>query len=453
MCLLVDSVNEPPQPSPSPSVTSSPNPPIPDLSITPLQGDLASRFSRGERVMFTNDGDADRDAGVAAFSRGDYSLAIQSFNRSVSNLRNEPEAQIYLNNAMARDHGNPYVLAAVVPIENRGNVAKEMLRGIADAQTRFNEDNGYNGRLLEILIVNDGNNEAFAAQVAQELVAMPDILGVIGHNSSEASLAALPVYEQAEMPMISPTSTSLELKGNSFYRTVPSNQALGEKLASYVANRLRSQQAVIFYADGNYSTSLRDEFTVSFREYGGDVVNSINLSTTDFDPNAAIQDVSNQSRIAILLPSTEMIPRAISVATANAELPDPLILLGGDSLYDERTLVNGGRSVEGLILAVPWFANTAYAARAGSRWGGRVSWRTASSYDATQALLRALPDTSSPSEVLERLNAVELPPSETSGTLLKFTESGDRTEEPLLVKATRGGSRPVGTSLGFELAE
>ncbi|MFM6221874.1 MAG: ABC transporter substrate-binding protein, partial [Dolichospermum sp.] len=104
---------------------------------------------------------------------------------------------------------------------------------------------GFNGRLLEIVIANDDNKKQ-AQQVAQQLVKDTSILGIIGHNSSDATKEALPEYEKAQLPIISPTSTSVLLNSPVFFRAVYSDASGGQKLAKYAYQNLQLKKAVIF---------------------------------------------------------------------------------------------------------------------------------------------------------------------------------------------------------------
>ncbi|MEC4814009.1 MAG: ABC transporter substrate-binding protein [Scytonema sp. PMC 1069.18] len=171
-------------------------------------------YSSGDRILFKDKSNPEQDRGVEAFKARDYVKAQTYFEKAVQRDRQnppvEPELQVYLNNAKARQVGSPLLLAAVLPVDVRKDQAKEMLRGIADAQTQFNDSGGANGRLLEVLIANDANNPKRAASVAQKLASNSAILGVIGHNASNASKAGLEKYENSNPPlaMISPTSTS-----------------------------------------------------------------------------------------------------------------------------------------------------------------------------------------------------------------------------------------------------
>ncbi|MFM6371830.1 MAG: ABC transporter substrate-binding protein, partial [Dolichospermum sp.] len=167
------------------------------------------------------------------------------------------EVVIYYNNALARKAGSPFTLAVVVPIGTNSSDAQEILRGVAQAQNQFHDKKGFNGRLLEIVIANDDNKKQ-AQQVAQKLVKDTSILGIIGHNSSDATKEALPEYEKAQLPIISPTSTSFLLNSPVFFRAVYSDESGSRKLAEYTYKNLQSKKAVIFANPNSlYSDSIR----------------------------------------------------------------------------------------------------------------------------------------------------------------------------------------------------
>ncbi|MFM6077164.1 MAG: ABC transporter substrate-binding protein, partial [Dolichospermum sp.] len=188
-----------------------------------------------------------RNQGIAAFKNGNYQQAANLFPQAIKANQNDPEVVIYYNNARARQQGSPFTLAVVVPIVQgtNSNDDQEILRGVAQAQNQFNNNKGLNKRFLEIVIANDDNTKS-AQQVAQQLVKDNSILGVIGHNSSDATQEALPEYEKASLAIISPTATSILLKSSVFFRAVYSDQVTGTKLAEYTFNNLKLKRAVIF---------------------------------------------------------------------------------------------------------------------------------------------------------------------------------------------------------------
>lgn len=429
--------------------------------------------SSGEDILFREERNLDQERGVEAFKKGDYERAKTYFERAKNNRPNDPEPQIYLNNTLARKQGNPYKLAVVVPVDNKTTSAYEMLRGVADAQTKFNQKGRANERLLEIIIVNDRNEPNVSQKVAQQLAANKDIIGVIGHNASQASLAALPAYEKNGLAMISPTSTSTDLKSEVFFRTVSSDDEAGKKLAKY-AHENGHDQVIVFYDKGNnkeqdrgknYSISLKDAFTKEFEDLGHKVIKYIDVNDSEIDIKKEILDTikNKNTNTFVLLPSTKTTPLAIRIAKENAKLPSgkKVVLLGGDSLYNPKTLSDGKSAIEGLVLVVPWANHyTQYAEDAERRWKGRISWRTATSFDAAQAFIKGIKELErkqkkvSRKNILDELESVYLPAEEgenyeTSGDKLKFWADGNPDRKVSLVKVCNKGKHSVKNAGGL----
>lgn len=459
LLVLCSSSDDPPNPDPGSEPNPNPTPDNTDLRQGLYDWD-PGRFSWGNRTLFAGLGNRPRDEGIESFKKGDFQAASESFARAVDGDRNDPEVLIFENNALARAKGDPFTLAAVVPANNRLKSAQEMLRGVAMAQDQFNASGGIEGRLLEIVIANDGNDPGDAGQVAQALIEDDSILGVVGHNSSSASEAGLAEYEQADLAMISPTSTSTSLIGDTFFRTVPSDAAAGERLAQYVISEVGLDKTVVFYnPNSSFSESLQASFEERFAELGGEAI-IVDISDSGFDAGIAISTAAlqDQTKAALLFPNTDYTSVAIEIARANAKLPEAqkLELFGGDSLYGIDTLTAGGESVEGLIIAVPWFASSPAVAdfsnRGQQQWGGPVNWRTAMSFDATQAFISALSPSASRDSVLEGLREVSLAANETSGEAFSFTVDGERQSDPILVEVVRGSVNQVpGSEFGYEL--
>ena len=420
-----------------------------------------SRISRGNSIFFSEITNTYRDQGIRAFQQGNYQKAITLFQQAVDANKNDPEVLIYYNNALARKQGYPFTLAVVVPLDKNQddrNNGKEILRGVAQAQEQFKQKNGLNGRLLEIVIANDSNKEK-AKEVAQELTKDSSILGVIGHNSSDATRAAIPEYEKAKLAVISSTSTSIFLNNPVFFRAVNSDESAGKTLAEYTYKTLKLKKAVIFAnLNSPYSNSIREVFTNQFEKLGGEVVRKplIDLTASIFDPEKEVAKSvyanNAMAEAALLFPDTRSTNIAINTAkeitkrnerlkTKNPPRPE-LKMLAGDTLYTNETLTSGGNNVEGLIIAVPWFRETSqaksFAEKSARKWGGDISWRTATSFDATQALIKTLSNNATRDTVLRDLENVSLSASETSGYPLRFTSEREREGQSILLQIKGG---------------
>ncbi|AUB39627.1 ABC-type branched-chain amino acid transport system, periplasmic component [Nostoc flagelliforme CCNUN1] len=416
--------------------------------------DPSVNLSNGDRTFFAIINNAYRDQGIESFKNGNYEAAVKLFRQAVQADRTDPEVLIYYNNALAREKGNYFTLAVVVSADNNTNFAQEILRGVAQAQQEFNNKDGLNGRLLSIIIANDGNGKEpeKAKQVAAELVKTNSLLGVIGHNYSEATKAALTEYENVGISVISPTSSNTSLhKSNVFFRTVPSDAAMGEKLAKYAINNLNLTRVVIFKSTSFFSESMTQEFQNNFEELGGKIVRQIDLTERTLNAQKEVKlSLANQAQAAILIPDRQYTDVALDIAKANNNIINSsknqkkpgLKLLGANTLYSDETLSKAGKAVEGLIAVVPWFRDAAqakeYAQKAKKLWKSNVTWRTASSYDATQAFIQDLSSDSNRTTILASLENAKFSVNETSGYPLKFSDEGERETEPILVQIKGG---------------
>ena len=344
--------------------------------------------------------------GADYFDRKQYPEAIALFKNAIDGDRTDPIAQIYFNNSKARlqskETSKPsYKIAVVVAYsgnEFHVDASKHVLRGIADAQTQFNENNGKDGRWLEIVVVNDKNQSGIAKEVAEYLAQNSDILAVIGHHSSEGTQAALGVYEENLIAIVSPTSTSSKLCSKNFFRTIGSTKAIASKYVSYIKDYLNKDYlnldrvAIFYHKDNEYSQILKDDFTEAFQGQGGKITELLDMTDPLLDLDEAIKNCKVE--IALVLPSIETNCVAIAIANKNAKQPQPpkLQLLFATSLPENSTLEKGGAAVEGVVLVSPSLVKESkYMQYAKDRWQQPdLNWRVVTAYNATQAIIEAI---------------------------------------------------------------
>ncbi|MBD2744394.1 ABC transporter substrate-binding protein [Coleofasciculus sp. FACHB-1120] len=415
------------------SVQSSPVP----IAPSPI----SPRISIGEKSLVTANANSEKQAGVQAFASGDFASAIANFQSSLQANRNNPEALIYLNNARIGKQIS-YTIAASVPIGTDVNGALEMLRGVAQAQTEINQAGGIKGIPVKVAIANDDNNPEIAKQIATALVNNPDVLGVVGPYASDVTLAAGTTYNDGKLVVISPTSTSIKLSGFSRYvfRTVPSDYVAARALSDYMLNKLQRKNAAVFFNSRSaYSQSLKSEFVTAVSLGGGQVSNEFDLSEPGFSAARSIDlAIAQGAEVLMLAANTDTLDKALQVVQLNRKR---LKLLGGDDVYTPKTLEVGGEAAVEMVLAVPWHINndptSNFPRQSRQLWGGDVSWRTALSYDATQALIAALQRNPTRTGVQKALISSDFSPSGASG-VIRFLPSGDRNAAVILVRIQRG---------------
>jgi branched-chain amino acid transport system substrate-binding protein len=403
------------------------------------------RISLGERPLILADAPWEKQAGVTAYGAKQYGEAIAQFQAALQKHRNDPETLIYLNNAKAASGtlSLPAIgIGVSVPIGSNLNVAQEILRGVAQAQDEVNRAGGIQGRALTVAIANDENDPDLAKQIAAQFV-QSNVVAVVGHNASNASLAAAPIYQAAGLVMISPTSFANGLSGlgNAIFRTIPAIRFMAEPLAHYAIHTARKTRlAVCADTKAPDNLSFRDELTTSFLTQGGQMVTlECDFADPAFNPAAAIaQAVSRGADSLLLAPHVDRIESAIAVARANK---GRLTLFASQTLYTMQTLKSGQGDVNGVVLPIPWHPSAStgnFLAQARQFWGGTVNWRTATAYDATRAIITGLQHASRREDLAQALHGSTFTATGAGGKIA-FSPTGDRIGAPVLVQVQAGG--------------
>jgi branched-chain amino acid transport system substrate-binding protein len=407
------------------------------------------RISSGEKILIAADNNPDKQAGVEAFAKSDFDTAISKFTAALKQKRNAPETLIYLNNARIGNR-NSLKIAVSVPIGTNLNVAQEILRGVAQAQDEINRLGGINGKLLKVVIANDDNDPSIAQQIATQFVKDNSILAVVGHNASNASVAAAPVYQYNGLVMVSPTSFSQNLSGIGTYifRIVPSVSVMAETIAKY-AIKTAGKTNILVCVDANAidNQSFHGAFAQSIVTSGGKVNPQVcDFSTNDFNSHQVISEAINRGADALLIaPHIDKIHKGLEIVEANnGRLP----MFSSPTLYTYQTLNSQKADVNGMVLPVPWhptaIANNPFPENAKKLWGGSVNWRTATSYDAVMAIAQALETSNNRKELQKVLRSPNFYADGATGEI-QFLSSGDRSHESIkLVKIQRSSKSPSG---------
>ncbi len=133
----------------------------------------------------------------------------------------------------------------------------------------------------------------YAAEVAfaEALVAIPHLAVVVGHLSSRGSLLAAPIYGEARIPFIVPTSTSRRLgrTGPWTFQLAPDDSEEGAFIAAFALDRLAARRATIFYlVTDEYGIGLRDGVVTALRARGVEPLDEVAvLEDSDFPRRVA----------------------------------------------------------------------------------------------------------------------------------------------------------------------
>ena len=361
-----------------------------------------------------------------------------------------PETQIYLNNAQAAKtqaakNQDAYTIAVVLPFGRFPQAASEVLRGVAQAQTQVNQNGGVAGKSMNILLADDENQTDRASAIAQTLSHDPQVLGIVGHGSSDTTLAAAGIYKTQQLVTLAPISSATSLSGFSPYlfRTMPSDRLPARALSQHMTVTLKKRRAAVFFSAKNtYSQSLKTEFkNALFYSNQGEVVTEIDITPPDFNPAKALKLArAKNAEVLIFATSPSDVDRALLIIQTNRQ---SLPVLGSDSLYSDKVRDALNPIAQSLTLAVPTqqvgLDKSPFAQSARRLWKTPVTWRSALAYDATVALTRAIATahtSGQTSGIRDQIrSALASPQFQVAGSVgpIRFTETGDPQEAIQLV--------------------
>ncbi len=308
-----------------------------------------------------------------------------------------------------RPLGDAYVIAYAGPLSGvDAATGQEELRAIKLELAKVNAAGGIGGWPVDVVSYDDQNDPALAAERAAEIVANNEILLVIGHHRSDASLAAAPIYEQAGLAAISPASTADVLTENDpwYFRSIFTNHQEGELIAAFSRHALDHDRASIISTGNQYEASLARSFVDAFGR-DGTIVAEWTIDTADVEGSIAriveeIQATDSPGIIVLALRPNEARPLLLAARRAGIQLP----MIGGEALGYEsfaalfdtepEEIDQPGFFTNGLYVASPMIYDSLggnaldFAQHFDAVYGVWPRWFGAKAYDAATLATHAL---------------------------------------------------------------
>lgn len=216
------------------------------------------------------------------------------------------------------------------------------------AVDQINRAGGVLGKKLGLLVEDDHNEPSEAASAVSKLITRDHVVALIGENASSRSLAAAPIAQNYQIPMVSPSSTNVEVtkKGDYVFRVCFIDSYQGKALATFARQTLHAETAALLVdAKSDYSVGLAQAFRNAFTTLGGRVVDELKYSEGDSDFSAQLTAIRSSRPQAIVVPG--YYTDAGLIARQARSLGIDAALLGADGWDSPKLAEIGGAAVEG----------------------------------------------------------------------------------------------------------
>ena len=156
----------------------------------------------------------------------------------------------------------------------------------------------FEGFAFELVAEDDQGSSEGGAAVANKFVADPSVAAIAGHIFSGATAAAIPIYDKAGFPMMSPSATNpplTEMGSAAFNRNAFTDAVQGKFAGEYLYNTLGLKTLAVMHDGGDYGQGLAQIAADAFEGLGGEVVafEAITPGEADYSAPLAALAASN----------------------------------------------------------------------------------------------------------------------------------------------------------------
>jgi branched-chain amino acid transport system substrate-binding protein len=220
--------------------------------------------------------------------------------------------------------------------------------GVMLAVEEINGAGGVNGRTIEVRLADTQSLEAEAATAVQKLIDRDKVVAVLGEVASGRSLAAGPICQDKQIPMISPASTNPKVTevGDYIFRVCFIDPFQGTVMAKFAAQNLKlTRLAILKDQSAPYSTGLASNFRTAFQQLGGTIVAEESYTGTDTDFKAQLTSIKAKNPEGIFIPGYYTQVGTIGLQARQLGITVPL--LGGDGWDSPKLFEAAGNNLEG----------------------------------------------------------------------------------------------------------
>ena len=219
----------------------------------------------------------------------------------------------------------------------------------------INAKGGILGRPVELLVEDDVCKPEVATNTATKLVSQ-NVHAVIGHICSGATKAALGIYKDAKLVVISPSATNPELTQSgqypNFYRTIASDDAQARLEVDFAIGTLKVKKIAVLHDKGDYGKGLA-EYAKKFIEASAkaSLVFFEGVTPGAVDYSAIVQKIKRADADAVIYGGYH--PEAASIVAQMRKRNMKTVFISDDGVKDDTFIKVAQQYAEGVYATGP----------------------------------------------------------------------------------------------------
>lgn len=314
------------------------------------------------------------------------------------------------------------------------------------AAKQMNDAGGIDGKQVKIVVEDDKGEPNEAVNVANKFSTNKDILAVVGHFNSSATLASAPIYNKNKIVQVSPSSSAPAVTdaGDYTYRVITTDAFQAAYLAEW-SKELGYEKVALIYEQSDFGLGLLDVYQSAAPGHGIEVVAAESYLPGAKEFSTILTKIKEKQPDAIFIGG--FYNEAALIASQAQKLDLSVDYIGVDSLYSQALLDLGGESVEGFKIIgffYPGGSNEkakAFQDAFVEAYGKEPDTYAAYAYDATSVIIEAIKQNGAKREGLKQaLDQLKDFPGATG--VLNFDENGDVETIPQKLIVKNGSFAP-----------
>jgi branched-chain amino acid transport system substrate-binding protein len=233
---------------------------------------------------------------------------------------------------------------------------KDIANGAQLAVNDTNAAGGIKGFDVELIVEDDRCEGADGTTVASRMASNPEIVAVVGHICSAPTIAAAEVYEQARIPMMSPSATNALLTSQGydvFNRVAGSDEVQGTVDAHYMYEVLGFRKIAVLHDNALYGQGLSQVVDRVFKELGGEVTSVQGIDTAAQDYRPVLTSLVAEAPEAIFFGGYEQQAVLLVPQKDDVGLQD-VVFFSDDGIYGDAFITGAGDAAEGVYASFPF---------------------------------------------------------------------------------------------------
>jgi len=238
----------------------------------------------------------------------------------------------------------------------QANTGQTVAGGVRLMAEQLNRAGGLLGYKVKVVALDDEADSDVAVSVAEQIKeAMgrgEKVVGVIGHPNSGQTAAAMDVYKDLDLVVITPTASEVALTKQgyrNFFRVNAANDLQAQTGADYLVNKLSAKRVAVLYNDDAYGVDLGKLVAENLRGLGAEVPVSLQVKVEQNRFGDEVAKVKQANVDAIYYAGYEVECPYLRADLRDAGMAN-LTFMASDGCFLAATIDNADGAAEGIYV-------------------------------------------------------------------------------------------------------